>query len=459
MRFPVLAKLSALGVVLIVLLWALEHVSAIVAERTGRWQEAQRSVAESLASAQTIAGPVLQRVCTERWEVDKGEGAARRKVSEQRTTTLRSLPATLRIDAETAIDPRYRGIFRVNGYTLKANLAAGWTSAPTLTARREHEGSRIECGPAELWVGVSDARGIRGAKVGLQGRDVPVLPGGTMPGAGQTFRAEWPGELPHGQPLAVTIDLELAGTQGLAFAPIADATEVMLQSDWPHPSFGGRFLPVERQVTSNGFTATWKISALATQAPAQLLGSGTLCQPGEASSQRAPCIDSFGVGFFDPVSPYTLSDRATKYGLLFIALTFVAVGVTEVTRRARVHPVQYLLVGTALVTFFLLLVSLSEHLTFGRAYLAASAACTALLAFYGASVLGALKRGLVFGAGIGVLFGVLYVLLLQEQKSLVIGSILIFAVVAAVMVITRNIDWYGAVGQLRRTGMRPDGAE
>ena len=450
MRFPVLAKISALGLVLLLLLSALDHVNGVVAERMGRWQEAQRSVADSLASSQTVVGPVLQRSCTEKWEVDKGEGAARRRVSEERALMLRSLPTTLRIDGETTIDPRYRGIFRVNGYRLNARLSAGWANAPALSPKREHDGSKIECGAVMLWVGVSDARGIRSARIRLQGSEVPVLSGAGVPAAGQAFRAEWPGELMQSGSLTVNVDLELAGTQDLAFAPIGDSTEVTLKSDWPHPSFGGRFLPVDRQVSSIGFTATWKISALATQAPAQLLASGTLCPAGEPAP-RATCIDSFGVGFFDPVSAYTLSDRATKYGLLFIGLTFVAVGLSEVMRHARVHPVQYLLVGCALVIFFLLLVSFSEHVTFGHAYLIASAACTALLAFYGTFVLGGFQRGLMFGAGIGVLYAVLYILLLQEQTALVIGASLIFAVLAAVMFITRKIDWYGVVGQLRRT--------
>jgi inner membrane protein len=144
-----------------------------------------------------------------------------------------------------------------------------------------------------------------------------------------------------------------------------------------------------------------------------------------------------------------LSDRATKYGLLFVVLTFVAVGLVEVLRRLRVHPVQYLLVGSALTVFFLLLVSLSEHLPFSVSYLAASVACTSLLAYYGSHVLGGWRAGAVFGAALGVLYGALYVLLQLEQTALVLGSVLLFAVLAAVMVATRKLDWYGLAGQWR----------
>ncbi len=167
--------------------------------------------------------------------------------------------------------------------------------------------------------------------------------------------------------------------------------------------------------------------------------------------QRTPCVETFGVAFIDPVSTYTLSDRATKYGLLFIALTFVGVAAVEVMRRIRVHPMQYLLVGCALAVFFLLLVSLSEHLAFAWAYLAASAACTLLLAFYGTHVLRGARSGLAFGAAVAALYGVLYVLLQLEQTALLLGSLLLFAVLAGVMVATRRIDWYALLARLRDT--------
>src|SRR5262249_12658068 len=171
--------------------------------------------------------------------------------------------------------------------------------------------------------------------------------------------------------------------------------------------------------------------------------------PAPVTNQTPRCIEAFGVSFIDPVSPYVLSDRATKYGLLFVALTFVAVALVEVMRRLRVHPVQYLLVGCALTLFFLLLVSLSEHVPFAWAYLAASGACTALLTFYGVYVLRGLRAGLGFGAGLALLYGALFILLRQEQTALVLGAILLFVVLAAVMFVTRKLDWYGLVAQMR----------
>ena len=149
------------------------------------------------------------------------------------------------------------------------------------------------------------------------------------------------------------------------------------------------------------------------------------------------------------MNTYVLSDRATKYGLLFMALTFLGVALVEVQRRLRVHPLQYLLVGSALAVFFLLLVSLTEHLAFEWAYLCASSACTLLLGFYGSFVLQGWRAGLAFGAAIAALYGALFVLLQMEQNALVLGALLLFLVIAGVMVVTRKLDWYALIDKLR----------
>jgi inner membrane protein len=228
-----------------------------------------------------------------------------------------------------------------------------------------------------------------------------------------------------------------------------------LTSNWPHPSFGGRFLPNSREIDGNGFKAKWQLSALASSARQELLADAGLCGFNESLAtqpehvERGGCVETFGLNFMDPVSVYTLSDRATKYGILFIVLTFVGVGLVEILHRQRVHPIQYLLVGCALSVFFLLLVSLSEHLSFAWAYGLASAACSMLLGFYGSFVLRGAKAGCVFGCSIATLYATLYALLQREQTALLLGSLLLFVVLAVIMFITRRIDWYALMTQMR----------
>ena len=455
-RFPLLGKAAAIGLVLLALTLALEAVSGIVHEREGRLREAEASVAASLAGSQTVLGPLVQRDCSETWESVQGEGKDRKVVTERRTWKLAAAPADLDVSAQVALEPRYRGIFKVNGYVMKATLAATWPDGGALVPRAEHAGSRVRCDAPQVLLALGDTRGVRSASVRVDGGDAAVLPGTGHASHPRGFHAAiddaWAGAA---RPLKVQMAVEIVGTGELAIAPVGESTRVALASDWPHPSFGGRFLPLERTVDATGFRATWRLNALATTAPQEAAAGAPACAFGGAPAdappgrERCACVETFGVAFIDPVSGYTLSDRATKYGLLFIALTFVGVAAIEVMRRVRVHPIQYLLVGSGLAVFFLLLVSLGEHLPFAWAYLAASAACTVLLGFYGSFVLRGGRAGRAFGAAVGALYAVLYLLLQLEQRALLLGSLLLFAVLAALMVTTRRVDWYALLARLR----------
>lgn len=466
MRFPILGKAAGLIAVGVGLVWGLSMVSGVVSEREGRLREAQRNVADSLASEQTLVGPVVLRSCVETWESTQGEGKDRKTTMERREFTLMRAPTTLNIDTRAALEQRSRGIYKVNGYVAKASLKAEWNSVSWAVPAPQQAHGSVHCEAPMLAVGVGDARGIRDARISVGGVAQKLEAGSVLPNLPRGFHALLDPALLNNGALGVDVGLEVVGTQTLAFAPVGDTTSVHLMSDWPHPSFAGRFLPSQKVgPTAHGFEANWQLSTLASSAQQELLAGATVCPLGSAAEsdeayavrtaaaggngKAGACAETFGVSFIDPVNPYVLSDRATKYGLLFIGLTFVAVLLVEVLRRLRVHPIQYLLVGSALTVFFLLLISLTEHIAFEWAYLAASAACTLLLGFYGAYVLGGRRAGAVFGAGIGVLYGALYLLLQMEQNSLVLGSGLLFTVLAAVMVATRKVDWYGLVAQLR----------
>ena len=233
-----------------------------------------------------------------------------------------------------------------------------------------------------------------------------------------------------GLPLHADFQLELVGTESLSIVPMGSDTQVQLTSNWPHPSFGGQFLPVERKVTNKGFEASWRVSALASTAQQDVTQSpeGEKSKPAPACAVAAgaptssDCTEAFGVTFVDPSDTYALSDKATKYGMLFIGLTFLAVGLFEFMKSLRVHPIQYLLVGAAMSMFFLLLVSLSEHMP--------------------------------FGLGIATLYGMLFVLLRMEQTALLVGAVALFAVLAVIMLLTRRIDWYARLHQADAAAMK-----
>ena len=468
MRFPLFFKAVSIGFVLFLMSLVLMRIGFLVDERAQRQREAVASVEQSHAGAQTLLGPLLQRHCVEEWDSVSGEGKDRKVTPERRAFILTAVPATLDVQGQTRADLRRRGLFKVHSYGAQLTLEASWADFAALQPQRQQANSRLQCEVPLLNLALSDVRGVRSAQVELDGRPQPV-----RPGTGDARRPRGlhavldEASAPPTTGLKARVVLELAGTGELALVPAADTTRFNLQSDWPHPSFGGRFLPTAHDITASGFSARWAVSSLATDAPAELQRGGGACPGVETARPAGPpgspyaepttgaCLDTLQVSFFDPVNPHVLSDRAIKYGLLFVVLTFVAVALVEVLSGRRVHPVQYLLVGLALSLFFLLLLSLSEHWPFALAYLAAASACALLLGYYAAHILGRAMAGAAFGGAIGALYGLLYALLQMEQNALAIGSVGLFAAVAAVMVLTRRIDWYALFDGLRRGSVAP----
>jgi inner membrane protein len=460
LKHPLFTKLAALAAIGLLLLFGLSMIDNVVRDRVRYRSLTAQSVAESLAGPQTLMGPLIHSACVESWDVETGKGDERRMVEQRREFRLTAMPEQLKLTTGAAMEERARGLHKVNTYNLKAQITAQWGSLAALVPQSTIKDSRMHCGAPIVMMAVGDARGIRTAQFTLGSQALALKPGTFHPAYSRGLHAALP-ESVRGKAdgLTATLDLELVGTERLSIVPLGGNTEVLMTSSWPHPSFAGRFLPSEREITKAGFSAQWRLSSLATTAQADIAEGKPVCVGGDSGSVYAstrdsdysaaaapaqgPCADSFSVAFVEPVNPYSLSDRAIKYGVLFIALTFVAVGLFEVMKKLRVHPVQYLLVGSALCSFFLLLVSLSEHLPFGASYAVAASACVLLLGYYASHILGGLARGIPLAGGIGVLYGLLYVLLQLEQTALVVGAVALFLVLAAVMVLTREVNWYG----------------
>lgn len=236
----------------------------------------------------------------------------------------------------------------------------------------------------------------------------------------------------------LTIHFKMNGTQRLHFVPAANTLTVDLKSNWPHPNFSGSILPAERTIDANGFHAKWIVKPQNASAFLAELKNNeyreTLTEGEEATS--------FGVDFFVPVDIYAQIERASKYAMLFISLTFLTFFVFEAVAGLQIHPVQYLFVGLALSLFFLLLLSLAEHIGFARAYGLASVADLGLITAYSLKILKSRTRaGILLGVLAG-LYSFLYVVLQLEMYSLLAGSIGLFLILAIVMYATRNIDWY-----------------
>ena len=451
-------KLLSIATVFGLLLLALIQISQVVHDRQSNREYAVRGVAGSLAGAQTLLGPLIHMQCTEDVVVIEDKKSR----IEKRQVTLAYTPKLLKIDGVSQLEPRGRGLHSTQVFNLKAKITAQWPNlAEELKVQAPRLGGRAVCDEPVLMLAVSDARGIRQARITLAGQALEPEPGTHFDAFPRGVHATVPKNVASSSNVQADIDLELVGTQSIALVPLGSETEMKLTSNWPHPSFGGRFLPVEHHITDDGFEAQWRVSSLASTTQQDLIankrgcsGSSSNYNEGDSngdseSSGAQNCMETLSVGFVDPSDTYALSDRATKYGLLFIGLTFLAVGLFEFMKSLRVHPIQYGLVGAAMTLFFLLLVSLSEHLPFTSAYALAATACVLLLTFYASHMLGGWGRSVPFGLGIALLYALLFVLLRIEQTALLVGAVALFGALAATMALTRRIDWYARLKQMQ----------
>lgn len=428
--------ISALGCVILV---ALFMVSGVIDDRQKYRDAAVHSIEASYAGPQTLIGPVLVRPYTQTVETsDISETGVRKLVTHKRELTAASFPRDLNVRGAILPSERRHGLYKVEVYEFQAVLKGGLDVVDPTT-----EGT-VVWGEPYLALSVADVRGIAGTpKVLVNGVAEPMLQGAPdMTGWQPNLRIPLHGLGALKGHLDFVIEINLAGTQTLGIAPVGDSNHLEIWSSWRSPLFGGQFLPRTRDVGNGGFRAAWDVSSLASATQAQL----------ETNPFKA--IDLMNVSLTTLVDPYTLSNRAVKYGILFVLLTFGGFLVFELLKQLPIHPVQYLLVGFGLAIFFLLLVSFSEHMAFGLAYLVASAACIGLLTFYLSSVLRSMGRGLAFGTMLTTLYTAIYGLLISEDNALVLGSLMLFCVLAVVMFVTRKVDWYkGASESLQAKGI------
>ena len=266
----------------------------------------------------------------------------------------------------------------------------------------------------------------------------PLLPGSQVPGFTTGATASLGSDKPIAGEIEFSIPLDFNGSDGVFFAPFGVENVATLKSNWPDPGFRGAFLPADRSVRPDGFDAKWKISYYGRDYPQQWESRG-----GNARFNVASVNNSrFGAQFLSILDAYRHVERSIKYGVLFLVLVFTTFFLFEVTARQKIHPLQYLMVGAALCLFYLLLLSISEFVGFGYAYLLAAVASTLLITWYCRFFLGGGMRTLMVGAGLAGVYTFLYITLRQQDYALLMGAIALFIVLAAVMYVTRKVDWY-----------------
>lgn len=407
-------------------------VEGLVEERMSREADVVKEISSHVGGQQTFMGPVLAIPCT-----------LPGKPPEHATYLVFPTQASAAVNTKT--EERHRSLFKVPVFQadLKMDAMFDLRGVPADAP----DGAVLDWSRAEIVVGVSDARGaLADASLNANGKTVTLVPARVADKLTTNQDASDPMRLtlfgadagdfakPEAQ-FTASATMRFSGAQRIAVLAYGKTTRMTEQGDWPSPSFDGGFLPVSRAITPQGYSAEWSVPFIARAVRAEGLSYNT-------SGLDAT---SLGVSFVEVADPYQSVDRSLKYVLLFIGLLFLTYFLFEVSTGKRVHPAQYALVGVAQIIFYLLLLSLAERIGFDWSFLIAGGATVCLLAANAAWVFASRMQGVRALGIFSLLYALIYVLLRLEDNALLVGAVASFVAVAAVMYLTRNIDWYSAL--------------
>ena len=430
------ARLITVAILALILLIPLQMVESVVRERFQTYRKVVADIAGAWSSDQQVAGPILIVPYSERIEIrdEFVTPAGEKKVSQRWETCQRSaviLPDLLEYAGSLTPEMRHRGIYQVQVYTADLLVSGGFhdlqKKVESLSSDEDLEA--INWSKAVIAFGLSDPRGI----VEVDGFDFNGS--GEQPRPGTTLGDMLPRgfHVPVGEAISddleFTLPIVIRGSGSISFLPLGETTRASFRSNWPHPSFVGEVLPVSRDITDEGFSAEWTIPLLNRSYP-QVWRAG-----------KDVAIDEIdaGVRLFEPVALYDRVTRAVKYGLLFIVLTFLTLGLIELVIGVRLSLVQFLLIGVALAMFFLILVALAEHIGFTIAYVLAASTVVLLNTLYCAAILERRGTAMLVGVVLTVIYGILFVILQAEDFALLGGTLLLVAALTVTMYFTRRI--------------------
>jgi inner membrane protein len=395
-------------------------IESLITERQSYKNEAVKEVSNSWAGAQTIGGPIL----TIQSKIEKTNQAGNKYFE---SSTHHYLPDSLKYYAEVMPEKRSRGIYEVILYTAKISITG---SINIQKISNDIEGKNLI--KSFISININDIKGIQNdPQLKIDGAFYNLLPG-------LINRDVYSNGLyteiqlnKNSSKLDFSLDIQLSGINDLSFLPVGKLTETKIKSTWNNPSFAGAFLPASRKITDDGFTAEWEVNYFNRNYP----------QNWEGNSENISS-SVFGVKFLQPVDEYQKTMRISKYGLLIIVLTFLSFFMIELFSKKAIHPIQYLLVGLALILFYSLLLSISEYISFDYSYLFSALAVIFLVGLYTKSIYGSFKIGsIIFSILVGV-YGFIYIILQLQDYSLLAGNIALFFILAVVMYLTRKFNWY-----------------
>ena len=431
-RTSVTMRIATIGILILLFMIPISSIESLIREREYRQQDTIQEVSALWGNPQTIKGPILTIPYSSYTKVYDKDDKEKFTLVEQ-TEYAHFLPEELKVDGKLSPEKRYRGIYEVIVYSSEVQLAGEFLFAnfQDLNIAPEY----IHWDDAYLAIGLPDLRSIQEyVEVTWDGERYSFNPGvESRDVISSGIHASIPMEPIDsiGGKHRFSLSLTFNGSSSLDFIPLGKSTNVTIQSPWKDPSFGGAFLPDDREVTDAGFTAHWEVLHLNRPYPQSFRGS-----------QMGIDASSFGVSLIVPVDEYQKSMRSAKYALMFISLTFMIFFFVQILKKVRIHPIQYIMVGLALVVFYTLLIALSEHIPFRYAYLIASTAIIGLITLYVHSIFSNRQlTGIVAGILV-ILYAFIFTIIQLQDYALLMGSIGLFVVLALVMYLSRKIDWY-----------------
>lgn len=435
-------KLIIVGALALLAFLPLQMIGSLLRERLGRRNEAIRNIGTTWGGGQSVVGPILVLPYRKPVKVRREQITNGRLVPVEETEFVAAkayfLPAELSVQGALAPSQLHRGIYDATVY--RGDITLSGTFTPPDLRKLKIDPAQVQWDDASIALAITDLRGVRDAlTLTWGGRSQPLLPGARLLGFASAVQARLPGEaFAATEPVPFSLALALNGSENILFAPLGAHTRMALSSTWPDPSFQGAFLPAARRVGPDGFTAEWQVSYYGRAYPQEWTDSDL----GAAVDFGMLAASSCGVSLVTPVDSYRLVERSIKYGVLFVALLFTGFFLFETLAGLRIHPLQYLLIGAALCLFYLALLSLSELLAFGWAYLAGAAASSGLIACYSLAVLGRWRRAAAIAAELVVIYTFLYTILQLQDYALIFGTAGLFVTLAVVMYATRKVNWY-----------------
>ena len=422
-------KLAAIIFIGLILLVPTALIQDLIRERENTQNEAIREVSDKWAGEQTIFGPFLSipyyKIVKEYNAKDTAEKLVRIK------DYIHIMPSKLNVTGQINPEKRNRGIYEIVVYNSKINISGTFDQIDLTSV--DSQKANIAFDKAEFIVGINDLRGIEDqVQLLWNNQEISFNPGVSstdVVSSGINALLTLDGQ--DSTKYTFSLSLDLKGSQKLYFTPVGKATDVKLDSKWPNPSFTGSFLPDTRNVNSEGFKANWNVLHLNRNYPQTWTGNKYDIQQ-----------SSFGIDLLLPVDSYQKTYRSIRYAVLFIGLTFLVFFFIEVLNNVFIHPIQYILMGVALVIFYTLLLSISEHLRFNYAFIVSAIATLILIAGYVQAILKSISLTRLIIGILFILYSFIFVIIQLQDYALLIGSIGLFVILGLVMYYSRKIDWY-----------------